>query len=819
MLFLAACGDLIASGTPPRLDPIGNKKVLVGEKLAFIISATDPDGDDLTFFVDGRPASAQFVALDDGKSALFTWIPEVTASEPGGKIHEVEFFAEDSTGAFDSEVVEITVFPQWAPAFLNPPGYVLDLSEENHIEFMVEVKDDSASHVEISVDTGPEGSYLEKADKKKAYFSWRPDDVQIATKLFWYVRFKAVGYASDPNLPGQETQLYTITHDIVIVITNADWEGCPGSPPSIDHTPPGDVHWDSSDPYPGYALEASVSDWDSYVDRVNLFYTTGDPEISSAYSVTSLTAQNPEHFTGYIPKISAGGGKYVYYYLEVWDNDDYAGSNCDHASRLPKQGAFSFVAYDPGYESSCLEDSHEPNDSFTGSEFLDPGSYGDLRLCGDNHDWFLFAVLSPEVAITVDSYGSNSTVTEIVNNSGQKVQQAATGSFTANITAQMLPSGMVGLHIYSESGQPATYAVSVVPQSQSCQGDELEPNDTPAKAVLVGEGEFNDLTVCPGDQDYFRLEIPSGTTLSALVDHSVAQGDLDLFLLGSDGNTVLSQAQTSTDDEVLSSSIPQGGTHYLRVQGFNGSAAGYNLVVTYDKQSEVCLEDSFAPNQYEDEAVMTPASKYGQLTACPGKSDWFAIGLNGGETLQVEVSASSLSVKIVDGASGNTLCNGSGSGSGTKATCSVPGPGTYKFQVANPSGLAVTYDLTVTVTEDMSVCHDDRFEENDTPGGAAEVMHSVVTQLKACGADEDWFHFQGYPQEYVFSGLYFANPASIADVTLYNDTGTTVLAMSNTSAGQPFLEYQLPSMGVYFLKVKSGDFYGNIAYDLFLWIQ
>lgn len=818
LLLFISCGDLISSGNPPRLDPIGSKKVLVGEKLAFIVHATDPDGDGLTFFVDGRPTSAQFVALDDGESALFTWIPEVTESEPGGRIHEVEFFVEDSTGAFDSEAVEITVYPQWAPAFLNPPGYILDLSEENHVEFIVEVKDDSASHVDIGIESAPDGAYLEKADKKTAYFSWRPEEEQIASKLFWYVRFTAAGYAPDPNLPGQETLLYTITHDIVIVITNADYEGCPGSPPTIQHDPPGDVHFDSSDPFPGYGLSAQVTDWDSYVDRVNVFYTTSDPTNENSYSVVSLASNGPDEFSGYIPKLSAGNGKFVHYYLEAWDNDDYAGSNCDHSSRLPKQGSYSFVAYDPGFESSCLEDSHEPNESYSTADFLEPGSYDGLRICDDNEDYYIFAVLSPQIAVTVDAFGNDALVTELLNDTGNPLQPASSGSFSANFQSSNLPGGILGLHVSSADGQPATYAISVTAQDVSCTADDLEPNDTVSKAVLLSEGQFNGLNICPGDQDYFKLEIPSGTTLSALIDHSVEQGDLDLYLLAGDGTTTLSYAQTGTDDEELTASITQGGTHYLLVNGFYGSSAGYNLVLDFDKQSEVCLEDSFAPNQYEDEAVMTPAATYAQLTACPGKSDWFALGLNGAETLEIAVSASSLSVQVID-ADGTTLCTGSGTGGGTKATCSIPGPGIYRYGITNSGGLAVTYDLTVTVLEDTSTCHDDRFEENDVPEGAAEMVHSVMTQLKACGQDPDWFFFQGYPQEFVFGGLYVSDLAAQVEVSLYDDTGFNLLAQSNTGGGQPFVEFQLPSMGVYFLKVESGDFYGNLTYDLFLWIQ
>lgn len=45
---------------PPVLDSIGAKSVNEGELLEFTITATDPDGDDLTYAAGGLPAGASF---------------------------------------------------------------------------------------------------------------------------------------------------------------------------------------------------------------------------------------------------------------------------------------------------------------------------------------------------------------------------------------------------------------------------------------------------------------------------------------------------------------------------------------------------------------------------------------------------------------------------------------------------------------------------------------------------------------------------------------------------------------------------------------
>ena len=70
MGLLAGCGGLGDQGTAPRLDPIKDPYVLVGEKLSVVVSATDPDGGELTFKIADRPTGAQFIALDDGQQVV-----------------------------------------------------------------------------------------------------------------------------------------------------------------------------------------------------------------------------------------------------------------------------------------------------------------------------------------------------------------------------------------------------------------------------------------------------------------------------------------------------------------------------------------------------------------------------------------------------------------------------------------------------------------------------------------------------------------------------------------------------------------------------
>jgi hypothetical protein len=819
VLLLTACGGLGGQGSAPRLDPIDDVYGRVNEKLSFLVTAADPDGGELTFKIAGRPPAAQFIALDDGHSALFTWTPEVTDSEADGKEHVVEFFVLDRDGHWDSQEVTITVMPQAAAQFLNPPGYVLDLSEENAIEFLVQVKDDAATQVDIAVAEGPVGAYLEQSGKKQAYFFWRPTQEQIAEKLFWYVRFRATGYAPDPTRAGQEHQLYQITHDIAIVITNPDYAGCPGKPPVLEHPILADQHPAFGDA--GYPISVEVNEVDSEVQKVEVYWTTGSPGNDEAFSSIALTSADGSNFSGHLPKVNAGQGMLVHYFIKAWDNDDYAGATCDHVVRLPKEGHFTFVAYDPGADGVCMDDAYEPNDHFEDAYFfMDPGAYPSLRICGDDVDYFGFAIFGAAVKVTVQAFGNgNDLYWQAQDGMGNPVAGMQSGSASVSVTGGKLSGGVLLVRAHSNTGAPVTFDLLVTPEAGECKPDSLESNDSPAEAELIGEGSFQDLTICAGDEDWFRLEVPAGTLLSATATHAAQEGDLDLYLYGSDGTTPLDSAETSSKEETVEANILSGGTHYLKVAGFQGASNSYNLSVSFEQQTENCQEDSFAPNQYVDEAIMVPPSLYKQLVACPGKEDWFAIGLNGGETLSVTVSPGSGLGLHLENSEGTLLCTGKSVSGGIGFDCTIPAPGNYRFRVFNQGYAAAYYDLDVAVEDPPGPCQDDRFENNDTVGNGAEILYSTTTWLKACGTNEDWFYFQGFSQDQVFVGLVFDPADGNVEVLLYDPSGLVPLAASDSAHGMPYLEVGLSGSGFYNLLVQGSNPSANVPYNLFVWIN
>lgn len=114
------------------------------------------------------------------------------------------------------------------------------------------------------------------------------------------------------------------------------------------------------------------------------------------------------------------------------------------------------------------------------------------------------------------------------------------------------------------------------PTCAVCTDDALEPNDEPS-APQIDPGRLEDLTLCPSDLDYYGVFANTGETISAQIFFQHAEGNLDLILYGVDGQTVLEQSLTQTDDEMITFTATTTGVHPLSVVAEGGVANIYVL--------------------------------------------------------------------------------------------------------------------------------------------------------------------------------------------------------------------------------------------------
>jgi hypothetical protein len=89
---------------PPVLQPIGNRRAVPGQTVSFVLSATDPEGAQVTYYASNLPEGATF----DAPTGAFTWQP---AAEQTGAFVDLFFAASDGT-RISYQYVAITVTSQ-----------------------------------------------------------------------------------------------------------------------------------------------------------------------------------------------------------------------------------------------------------------------------------------------------------------------------------------------------------------------------------------------------------------------------------------------------------------------------------------------------------------------------------------------------------------------------------------------------------------------------------------------------------------------------------------------------------------------------------
>ncbi len=112
-------GTGVAANHPPVLTAIGHQTVAVGDSLTVVMSATDADGDSLSYSVTGGPTGSELIG------AVFSWVPEL--AQVG--VHTLTFAAADGCGGTDSSLATITVTDPSAPPTLTahlPGGVTMD---------------------------------------------------------------------------------------------------------------------------------------------------------------------------------------------------------------------------------------------------------------------------------------------------------------------------------------------------------------------------------------------------------------------------------------------------------------------------------------------------------------------------------------------------------------------------------------------------------------------------------------------------------------------------------------------------------------------
>ncbi len=108
------------------------------------------------------------------------------------------------------------------------------------------------------------------------------------------------------------------------------------------------------------------------------------------------------------------------------------------------------------------------------------------------------------------------------------------GSGASEVVLQgILPGDEILVQLGGWNGLLGTGTLNIAPWADPCAilgPDAFEDNDTCATAQPIIDGIYPGLTVFRTDLDIYSLTVPAGSTLDVLCNHSISEGDIDLFL-------------------------------------------------------------------------------------------------------------------------------------------------------------------------------------------------------------------------------------------------------------------------------------------------
>ena len=179
----------------PVLDPIGNNAVNEGDLLTFTISATDSDGDTLTYSASNLPTGAGF----DPVTRIFSWTPGYDQS---GVYPGVHFEVFDGSLA-DSEDITITVSQTNRAPALDSIGNQI-ANEGDTLTFTILATDPDGDSLTYSASNLPTGASFDPGSQT---FSWAPGYTQMG--VYPGVHFEV----SDGSLTDSEDITITVNNE------------------------------------------------------------------------------------------------------------------------------------------------------------------------------------------------------------------------------------------------------------------------------------------------------------------------------------------------------------------------------------------------------------------------------------------------------------------------------------------------------------------------------------------------------------------------------------------------------------------------------
>jgi hypothetical protein len=316
----------------------------------------------------------------------------------------------------------------------------------------------------------------------------------------------------------------------------------------------------------------------------------------------------------------------------------------------------------------------------------------------------------------------------------------------------------------------------------ACVGDPVEPNDNRGAAenlmnragfvrdALDGVSEIRagvdlrlgGLTVCEGDEDWFRFELRPGDDIDVRIQRSEpVRGVMLVEIMDANGNRVGQFGQSAQAVNAARLEGAAAGVYYGRISAPDeDTTTAYALQLNRTAGQIPCPADGFEGNDAREDAAELNAGNHNGLTLCgaEGDVDYFVVELDAVSDLAIDVDFihddANLDVDVYrddnDVAENANQQQGHSNGNGEAIFLGNRLPGLYTIAVRSLDGGTTGYDVSIGVTERVFVCDDDDDEANDVLGdatqlGGGELVRDSQWLCDRVPSESDWFEIQVPP--------------------------------------------------------------------------
>ncbi len=685
---LSACADSSESNHAPELLPIEEAEFKVNQGGSIDLYAADADGDKLTwsFTIDPEPPT-QTSGLS-GKPAItalskeharFTWTPGVADAKAAASApYSVVVKVTDEHGAEDSGRFVLTVVNDGGVSngnvlrFIEPQGagMAVDLSQTNCIKDLpVTVKGDQIPADEVQVwmaDPILEGATL-KGWGKERKFSWCPPAELLDNSLNHAVIFEASQADSELNV--EKRFWFRFKRPAAAL--------CPGTAPVISHQAPSGFTGALN-----YEIKAKITDDIGFKAPPYLIFSSTEPQNgdTSGWPLVDFKSLGQNEWSAEIPNLNLADGETarIYYQIIATDNDDHTGTTCDHTTESEilsfsvKGGQAEGETY--GFCHSCVSDAQ----------------------CGGAKD-----------ACVPLSGGAFCTLACVNGQCDAGSVCTSYESVDGVVSEQCLPLGLTC--------------------SSGCVIDDFDAaarNNSEELGTRIPAGQYEHLSICSGDQDFFKVHVEQGQKIVARIEFNNADGDLEMAMAMPGDAHYLYQSQSENDfEQVQEKCIAQSGDADIVVYPYETNENEYRLIVEIGEGEcgAVCendMYDIYGGNDSLDYSIEIDLPFFKEnLMICPDDVDYFSFNATAGEIIDMMIEfvhgEGDLNLALYN-ASGTLLERSDTSRDLEMIEYQMPETGRYLVEIAGvSSSMANSYNLWVDRYQ-VSSCEND----SDCPAGS-----------------------------------------------------------------------------------------------------